>query len=277
MQWGHVVAAGMMLAWGAQTAMAQDRPAAVEIVGHRGASHDAPENTLAAIKLGWEQQADGIEFDVYLSKDGQIVLSHDADTKRAAGVDKKVVEQTYAELKQLDVGSWKNKKYAGERIPLLSEALATIPAGKKRVFIEVKCGPEIMPELKRVLSEVHRPASETAIISFNKDVVAASKKTLPECKAYWIVSVKKDKETGKWNHSVDTLIQTAKTLHADGLDLSACDLIDRGFGDTVKAAGLELLVWTVNDVKVARQMIAAGVQGITTDRPQWLREQLAQP
>lgn len=255
--------------------MANERPARVEIVGHRGASYDAPENTLSALKLGWEQQADAVEFDVFLSKDGQIVLSHDADTKRAAGVDKKIVEQTYAELRHLDVGSWKSQKFAGERIPLLSEALATIPAGHKRVFIEVKCGPEIMPELKRVLDEANRPAAETAIISFNKDVVAAAKKTVPACKAYWIVSVKKDKQTGEWNHTVDSLIQTAKDLQADGLDLSACDLIDLDFGSKVKSSGLELLVWTVNEVKVARQMIAAGVQGITTDRPQWLRDELA--
>jgi len=261
---------------GGMTSMANDRPAKVEIVGHRGASYDAPENTLSALKLGWDQQADAIEFDVYLSKDGQIVLSHDADTKRAAGVDKKVADQTYDELRKLDVGAWKDKRYTGERIPLLSEALATIPSGK-RVFIEVKCGPEIMPELQRVLAAAKRPESETAIISFSKDVVAASKKTLPACKAYWIVSVKRDKQTAEWNHSADSLIQTAKELHADGLDLSACDLIDPGFGEMVKASGLELLVWTVNDLKVARQMIAAGVQGITTDRPLWLREQLAQP
>ncbi len=270
------MAAMLTVMAGGRTAMANDRPGNVEIIGHRGASYDAPENTLSALKLGWQQQADAVEFDVYLSKDGQIVLSHDADTKRAAGVDKKIVDQTYAELLKLDVGAWKDKKYAGERIPLLSEVLAIIPTGK-RVFIEVKCGPEIMPELQRVLAAAKRPARETAVISFSKDVVAAAKTALPECKAYWIVSVKKDKQTGAWNHTVDSLIKTAQELHADGLDLSACDLIDRGFGEQVKAAGLELLVWTVNDVKVAKQMIAAGVQGITTDRPLWLREQLAQP
>lgn len=251
-------------------------PPTVEIVGHRGASHDAPENTLAAIRLGWEQNADAVEFDVYLSKDGQIVLIHDADTERVAGVKRKVVEQTTEELRKLDVGKWKNEKFANERIPLLSEALATIPKGK-RVFIEVKCGAEIVPELKRQLALAKRPTVETAIISFQKEVIAESKKTMPECKAYWLASIKRDKKTNEWNHTVDDLMQTAKELHADGLDLSACDLIDRNFGDKVKSSGLELLVWTVNDVKVARQMIAAGVQGITTDRPLWLREELARP
>ncbi|HET6422674.1 MAG TPA: glycerophosphodiester phosphodiesterase [Planctomycetaceae bacterium] len=262
-----------MIFSGVNTGMAKE-PSMVEIVAHRGASHDAPENTLAAIRLGWEQHADAVEFDVYLSKDGQIVLIHDADTERVAGIKRKVVDQTTEELRQLDVGKWKHDQYAGEKIPLLSEALTTIPAGK-RVFIEVKCGPEIVPELQRQLAKAKRPVAETAIISFNKEVIAECKKTVPQCKAYWLASIKRDKKTGEWNHTVESLIATAKELHADGLDLSACDLIDRDFGDKVKSSGLELLVWTVNDVKVARQMIAAGVQGITTDRPQWLRQELA--
>lgn len=262
-----------LFAWGAGDAMAKE-PLMVEIVAHRGASSDAPENTLAAIRLGWEQHADAVEFDVYLSKDGQIVLIHDADTERVAGVKRKVVDQTTEQLRRLDVGQWKHDKFTGEKIPLLSEALATIPSGK-RVFIEVKCGPEIVPELQRQLATAKRPVAETAIISFNKEVIAECKKTIPLCKAYWLASIKRDKQTGEWNHTAESLIATAKQLHADGLDLSACDLIDRDFGDKVKSSGLELLVWTVNDVKVARQMIAAGVQGITTDRPQWLRQELA--
>src|SRR5262245_4724666 len=95
----------------------------VEIVAHRGASYDAPENTLASLKLAWEQKADASEFDVFLSKDGKIVVIHDADTKRTAGVDKKVVSQTLDELRALDVGSWKNAKFKGEKIPTLDEML----------------------------------------------------------------------------------------------------------------------------------------------------------
>ena len=122
----------------------------MEIVAHRGASFDAPENTVAAIKLAWEQKADAAEFDVFLSKDGKIVVMHDPNTKRIGGVDRKVVDQTLAELRKLDVGRWKDARFAGERMPTLEEMLATVPAGK-RVFIEVKCGPEIVPELDRVL------------------------------------------------------------------------------------------------------------------------------
>ena len=151
----------------------------MEIVAHRGASFDAPENTVAAIKLAWEQKADAAEFDVFLSKDGKIVVIHDANTKRICGVDRKVVDQTLEELRKLDVGKWKDAKFAGEKMPTLEEMLATVPAGK-RVFIEVKCGPEIVPELDRVLKASELKPEQTPVISFNADVVAAVKKARPD-------------------------------------------------------------------------------------------------
>ncbi|HQO34651.1 MAG TPA: glycerophosphodiester phosphodiesterase family protein, partial [bacterium] len=91
------------------------------------------------------------------------------------------------------------------------------------------------------------------------------------------VGLKQDKKTGVWSHTAEQLIARAKELKADGVDLSACDAITPAFGQAIKDAGLKLLVWTVNDPAVARQMLAAGVQGITTDRPAWLRENVPWP
>ena len=119
---------------------------AVEIVAHRGASHDAPENTLAAVKLAWERDADGVEVDVYLTKDGRIAVLHDKTTKRTTGVDRPVAEMTLSELHELDAGSWQDPRWKGERIPSLEEVLDLVPPGKK-MYVEVKCGPEIVPEL----------------------------------------------------------------------------------------------------------------------------------
>ena len=126
----------------------QATAADVEIIAHRGASYDAPENTLEAVRLAWSQKADAVEVDVFLSKDGEVVLHHDATTKKLSGVDRKVVDQSYAELRQLDVGAWKGDQWYGVRIPKLDDVLATIPEGK-RIFIEVKCGPEIIPALAK--------------------------------------------------------------------------------------------------------------------------------
>src|SRR5688572_7332588 len=158
-----------------------DRP--IEIIAHRGASFDAPENTVASIKLAWQQKADASEFDVLLSKDGKIVVIHDKDTKRVAGVDKKVVDQAFQELRRLDVDAWKGKNLAGERIPTLEEMLVTVPPAK-RVFIEVKCGPEIVPELDRVLRASRLKSEQTAVISFYPDVVAAVKNARPDLETY---------------------------------------------------------------------------------------------
>jgi glycerophosphoryl diester phosphodiesterase len=253
--------------------MAADPPK-VEIVGHRGASFDAPENTVASIKLAWEQKADAAEFDVFLSKDGKIVVLHDANTKRVAGVDKRVIDQTLAELRALDVGKWKDAKFAGERIPTLDEMLATVPDGK-RVFIEVKCGPEIVPELDRVLKASKLKPEQTPVISFNADVIAAVKKARPDLQGYWIVTLAPKKAKPR---TAEELIAKAKEIKADGLDLSADPaVLTKEFGAKVKAAGLKLYVWTVNDVELAKQMIAAGAESITTDRPAWLRQSLGEP
>lgn len=248
-------------------------PPAVEIVGHRGASFDAPENTVASVKLAWDQKADAAEFDVYLSKDGKIVVLHDKNLKRTAGIDKNLIDLTADELTKMEVGRWKGDRFAGERLPMLEDVLATVPAGK-RVFIEVKCGPEIVPELDRVLKADKLKPEQTAIISFSADVVAASKNARPDLKAYWIVSIapKKDQPAP----TAAELIAKAKTIQADGLDLSATPaVLTAEFARAVKASGLALLVWTVNDVELARKMVAIGVEGITTDRPQWLRSRLA--
>lgn len=239
---------------------------AVEIVAHRGASHDAPENTVASFKAAWQQNADGAELDLYLTSDGKIVACHDKDMKRTAGVDLLVAKSTFEQLRALDVGKWKGPQFAGERIPTFEEMLATLPEGKK-VYVEVKCGPEIVPEMIRQLEASGRPAALTPVICFNAEVVAAVKRARPDLPAYWLSDLKEGK-------TAEVLIARAKEIHADGLDLKAGPELDQVFADKVRAAGLRLDVWTVNDVVLAKRMVSVGVQGITTDRPAWLREQL---
>lgn len=246
---------------------------AVEIIGHRGASYDAPENTLSSVMLGWKQNADAVEIDVYLSKDGQIVLFHDKDTERIGGRKKKVAEQTLEELRQLDVGAWKHEKYRGERIPVLSEVLPTIPEGK-RLYVEIKCGPEILPKLKEAFAETGVDGDEITIIAFDYDVIVGAKKLLPEIPAYWLSAPKQNEKTGEWSPSREELIAKAKAAGANGLDLKALPIIDADYVKAVKDAGLGIYVWTVNDAEEAKRLQSAGVDGITTDRPGYLKEEL---
>ena len=245
---------------------------AVEIVAHRGFSARAPENTLGSFELAWKNQTDACELDVYLTADGRTAVIHDKDTKRTTGVKLDVAKAKQAELTALDAGSWKGKDWANEKIPTLEQALATMPKGKKRFFIEVKCGVEIVPELKRILEPMKERAAQLAIIAFNRDAAAESKKAMPWLKVYRLASgkTKERKPT-----DLAQLIADTKADKLDGLDLGAADFPwDTAMVKQIRDAGFGLYVWTVNKAADAKRFAALGVDGITTDDPVMVREAL---
>ncbi len=257
---------------------------AVEIIAHRGASHDAPENTLAAVRMGWERNADAVEVDVYLSKDKQIVAIHDKNTKRTTGHDELVKEMTWPELQKLDAGSWKDKKYKGEPIPLLSDILATVPEGKYLV-IEIKCGPEIVQPLAVLLKKAKTPPSKTAIISFSFDVVAAAKKQFPKRAVYYLVSIKQNNTNGRWEPSVESLVKKATAAGLNGLSLGNMGargtagnlpLVDylRRMRKETAARDLGFYVWTVDSPRMGKLLLDLGLDGITTNRPAFLKSRI---
>jgi glycerophosphoryl diester phosphodiesterase len=241
----------------------------MEIIAHRGASQDAPENTLAAVRLAWEQGAEAVECDVHLTRDGRLAVIHDEDTQRVASRRLAVAETTLAELKELDVGSWKSRQFAGERIPSLDQLLALVPAGK-RVFIELKSGTEAVDELVRCLARSTLKPVQVAVVSFNLEAVRAAKKALPRCEACWIL----EREAGRARPPVEEIIATCCAAELDGLDLEAEWPVDAAFASRVRDAGLTLYTWTVDEAPLARSLVAARVDGITTNRPGWLRAQL---
>ncbi len=97
------------------------------VLGHRGASADAPENTLVAFLRAVEQRADGVELDVQRCATGELVVIHDEDTRRVSGEALRVAGAPLAALRALDVGGWRGDAFRGERIPLLSEVLEALP------------------------------------------------------------------------------------------------------------------------------------------------------
>lgn len=264
-----------VLALGLSLAVWPGTLGAVEIIGHRGASHDAPENTLAAMKLGWAQGSDGVELDLWLSKDGRLIVFHDEDTKRFESTARPITSLTLAEARQLDVGSRKGAQFKGEPVPTLESILATIPKGK-RIVLEIKDGPHLIPEFTRVLRASGVPESQLVVISFHFATLAASKKDWPKVDHYFLHDYKQDAKTGAFPE-LHSILAHAKNAGFEGLNLSYKWPITKAFVSEVKAAGLKMYVWTVNDAEVARGLVAAGVDGITTDRPQWLREQLIRP
>ena len=240
----------------------------LEIVAHRGASADAPENTLAAIRLAWIQGADAAEIDVLLTADGQLVAIHDETTLRTGGVDWAVAAHSLAELKTLDVGSWKSPQFVGERIPTLTEVLDIIPAGK-RLFIEVKCGTEAIPELRRVLESARTSREQTVLISLDFNTIVAVKQALPQRAAFWVTEQFALDAVGPaaLRPSTSELIAQAITAGLDGLDIN--DLPQRPNGDIalIRQAGLQTCIWTVNSSDRANWLRDEGMQSITTDVP----------
>jgi glycerophosphoryl diester phosphodiesterase len=245
---------------------------ALEIIAHRGASHDAPENTVVAARLAFTQGADAVEVDVWQTKDGRLAVIHDKTTIRTTGVSGNVKEMTMADLRKLDAGTWKGGSYAGEQVPTLDDILNTRPKGK-RIVIEIKDNHELATELAASLKRTGTTARDAVIISFDHPTLRHVKQRLPDYTCLWLASYQPDKKTGKVSPGLDEMIRVCKAAGFDGLNLNFNWPIDRAFTEKVHAAGLRLYVWTVNDADVAKRLVAAGVDGITTDRPAWLREQ----
>ncbi len=263
--------------WVLPTLHASDRRVAragrPEIIAHRGASYDAPENSLSSVKLAWARNADAVEIDIYLARDKKIVVYHDKTTERIGGRNKAVGAQTLAELRQLDIGAWKGAQFAGERIPTLQQVLHTVPRGK-RLFIEVKAGVEIVPHLIQAIRDWKQAETSAVVIAFSIDVCKAVKKELPQVPVYWLIGFKQDKNSGEWSPPLADVLRQAKACGFEGIDVNDTRLLDRDFVESVHGAGLELYVWTVNDPRRAGRLAVFGVDGITTDRPAWLKRNM---
>lgn len=234
----------------------------VQIIAHRGASHLAPENTVAASLLAWQLGADAVEVDIYLSGDNKIICIHDSNTKRTTGEDHPVKDTDSKILRKLDAGSFKAPEYKGEKIPFLKEIIKSVPAGKELV-VELKCGSEVLPFLKKDILKYGKNRS-FVFIAFDFKTISDTKKTFPGNSCYWLCSNK---------------ALLAKNLplvpleKLEGVSLSY-GLIDEKVAAEVRILGLELFTWTVDDPEEARRLMALGVKGITTNRPGWLREQI---
>lgn len=235
----------------------------MKLIAHRGESHLAPENTLSAIDLAWQLGDEIVEIDIHLTTDKRLILSHDATTTRTAGVNLTVSETDSAELAKLDVGKWKGESFVGERMPLLDDVLASLPPGK-RLFIEIKSGPETAPYLKKVIHQ-HAKRSRVTVIGFDLETVSRFKEIAPSIPVYWLL----------WSGEPydPKLIDIALERRLDGLNVNS-NRLDKAFADAVKAKGLKLYVWTVDDPNEARRLMGLGVDGLTTNRAAWMKEQL---
>jgi len=243
------------------------------IIAHRGASYLAPENTRGAFRRAWKEDADGIEGDFRLTADGHVVCLHDASTGRMAGVDKVVAECTLEELKTVDVGMGVSFRWMGQRIPTLPEVIATVPSGKK-VFLEVKCGPEVIAPIQTTLEEAETLALEDVrLLAFDEEVVKAAKAAMPTVRVLWLTGYNRT-EDGRLSPSAEEILAIIQRSGADGVGSAADSAIDEAFVNTFRAAGKEFHVWTIDEPEDGLHYAALGVDSITTNRPGGLRDEM---
>lgn len=270
-------------------------PRLVPLIAHRGESHLAPENTLAAFRLAWQSDADACECDIHLTRDGQVIVCHDADTFRTTGGrkdrpgtgQKLVIRDSTADaLRRLDVGGFKDERYRGERMPLLSECLESMPAGKV-FFVEIKSGTDVVPAAADVIRRSGRGPGEVVLISFHADALAQSKQLLPGYAHYLLASAVEEKQDTRagwqyrrggekhWVATIDELLAAARAANADGLNLqNKTPPLDRPVFEKARSARMPVFVWTEDDPAAARRWIDLGAAGITTNRAAWLKQRL---
>ena len=236
--------------------------AQVEYVAHRGASYLAPENTLASARLAWELGVDAVELDCYLTGDNKLMVIHDGNTKRTSGQDFKVAETGSEILRGLDVGAFKDARYKGEKIPFLEEELALIPPHKKLV-IELKSHSEILPELAKTIRASDKQ-KQLIFICFDRKTILETKVLFPDIPCYWLSGNKSD------------LLQNIRSIAENGLE--GVDLhysvVDEEVMALAKSLKLEVYAWTVDDPAEAKRLIKCGVKSITSNRPDWLKQQV---
>lgn len=250
--------------------VAPSPPARPRIVAHRGASHDAPENTLAAFRRAWELGVECVELDVHVTRDGNAVVIHDANTKRTAGRDRPVLAQTLAEIKQLDAGGWKSPAYAGERIPTLGEVLATVPGGRT-LFVEIKPGIEAVPVIaKAILAADPRPRGALlALQSFDPATLAAFAAAVPGAPAYWTVDPPLDETDPDHPRPLPyprSLVEDVRRRGFPGVALFYGSVDDELLG-ALRSAGILVDVWSINEPAELERWYARDVRWIETDRP----------
>ncbi|MGN7357677.1 glycerophosphodiester phosphodiesterase [Paenibacillus sp. SAF-054] len=233
---------------------------------HRGSSKICPENTMAAFRKALEQGATGIETDVQLTKEGQMVLIHDETLDRTTSGTGWVKDYSLQELQELDAGSKFDPAFQGERIPTLDELLELVKDSGTIVNIELKNGTILYEGLEQKVIERVRAFQMTdrvVISSFNHYSLYLCKQIAPEIRT-GILYMEGLYEP--WEY--------AATLQADALHAYHFAVLPE-FVQGAKALGKAYHPFTVNDIKEMQRLLEAGVDGIITDYPDRLAELLA--
>jgi glycerophosphoryl diester phosphodiesterase len=234
----------------------------VLVIAHRGAKGEAPENTLAAFRLGLEQGCDAIELDIHLSKDGEIIVIHDFTIDRTTNMKGVVNELTLLQLKQADAGCWFNSRFEGERIPTLEEVFDLVPP-EVMINVEIKDSYDRMlePTLVELMKRKNR-VHNVVVSSFDHKSLMFLKLLLPEVKIGLLYEI----NPGSHVNLATGLGVPVFSLHPNFKRINREDIRE------ALHKGIEVFPYTINDTSKMRQAIEYGASGIITDFPGKLRE-----
>lgn len=237
------------------------------IIAHRGASAEAPENTLMAFLLAFMQGADAVEADVRMTGDGHLVVVHDEDTKRVSGVSLKVSKTSLEKLRALDVGRVKTRRGQGQRMPRLEEVLGMMPE-EKLLLLHLKIGPEGLVRLIELLKAAGELINRVRLMSAEVEVLMAVKQALPECGLILHCERRWAQKSDQWFPEVDMVMTVALAVGAEVVAIDSRSLAaEPEMVEMMKQRGVKTHVWTVNRAPSARRFSDLGVSGIKTDYP----------
>ena len=231
----------------------------VAVIAHRGAAGKAPENTLVSVRQAMKDGTDWIEIDVQESIDGEVVVIHDSDFMKLAGMDLKVWDSTLKELQKIDVGSWFGTEFSAERVPTLAKVLEEA-RGHSRVLIELKYYGHDQQLEQRVVDIVEEAGmvNDVAIMSLKYGGIKKFHALRPD----WIVGLLSS-----------TAIGNLYDLDVDFLAVNM-GMATPGFIRNAQLADKQVFVWTVNDLVSMSRMMSLGIDGIITDEPELARNVL---
>lgn len=230
----------------------------VEVTAHRGYSAAYPENTIPAFKGAIQVGADWAELDVQQTADGEVIVMHDSNLKRTTGLDKEVWQVTWDEIKDLDNGSWFDKKYQTVRIPTLEEVLK-VCRGKIHLNIEIKPSghdKDLEEQVAKLLKKYHM--RDTCVVSSLKyDSLRKIKQADDSIETAYITSV-------SYGNFTDL-------EYADGYSVEST-LLSKSFVNKAQKAGKQIYVWTVNSEERLEKVVGMGIDNVITDDPVMAKE-----
>lgn len=254
----HAASASVMQLHGAL-----HREGIVGIISHRGAAAIAPENTLRAMQVAFEQDVEFVETDVQLTADGVPILMHDPTLDRTTNGSGAVAAHTLAEIKALDAGSWFGAEFAGETVPTLEEFVEVLEPTTTRALVELKgiWQPEQVETLVEFLRS-HYLVNRVALQSFEVPTLEMLRETAPE---FARVMLTREWDQVTVDQAVDLQVSAvgARTKLFDGRP----DLVEQ-----LRPLGIGTLVYTLNSERRWKHAAEAGLDLVVTDDPVSLAE-----